>query len=289
MKYYGMLLAAVILLALDFALNKVYQRRAGTSPKAGFLFNAMVGIFAAAIFWVANGFQLHFSVYSMLLAAGFAATVMLYNLCGFRIMKQGSMAQYTLFLMSGGMLLPYICGLLFWNEPFSLSRMVGLVAILTAVIFSNGDGGKLDKSILGLCCTVFVLNGLTGICSKLNQSETVIPVVSATEFVIYTGLARFVFAGAGYLFCKKDGNTEERRGKCPVWLLFLLSAAIDGVSYFLQLVGAANLPATVLFPFVTGGTMVFSALAGMIFFKERPSKRVLLGILLSFVGTLLFL
>jgi len=289
MKYYGMLLAAVILLALDFALNKVYQRRAGTSPKAGFRFNAMLGIFTAAIFWVANGFQLHFSAYSMLLAAGFAITVMLYNLCGFRIMKHGSMAQYTLFLMSGGMLLPYVCGLLFWNEPFSLLRTAGLVVILAAVIFSNGDGSKLDKSILGLCCAVFVLNGLTGICSKLNQSETVIPVVSATEFVIYTGLARFVIADAGYLFCKKGENTEEVREKCPVWLLIFLSAAIDGVSYFLQLVGAANLPATVLFPFVTGGTMVFSALAGMIFFKEKPSRRVLLGILLSFIGTLFFL
>ncbi len=289
MKYYFFLLIAVILLALDFALNKVYQRRAGTSPKAGFKFNALMGLFAAAIFLVGNGFKLHFSLYSLLLATCFSLTVMLYNLCGFRIMKQGSMALYTLFLMSGGMLLPYICGLAFWGEPFSIWRTVGLVVILAAVVLSNSDSGKIDKKILFLCCAVFLLNGLTSICSKLNQMETGLTTVDSTEFVIYTGLTKFVMAGLGYLFSKKDEQFSACAKKGPIWPLILFAATIDGISYFLQLLGTANLPATVLFPFVTGGTMVFSALAGILFFKERPSKQVLLGVALSFIGTLLFL
>ena len=57
---------------------------------------------------------------------------------------------------------------------------------------------------------------------------------------------------------------------------FLLSAAIGGMSYIIQLYGAKSLPATVLYPFITGGRIVFSALTGAAVFKEKLSGRVIL-------------
>jgi multidrug transporter EmrE-like cation transporter len=57
----------------------------------------------------------------------------------------------------------------------------------------------------------------------------------------------------------------------------------------LQLFGAASLPATVLYPFVTGGSIVLSSLAGIIFFKDKLSKNVIASIILCFLGTILFL
>ena len=57
---------------------------------------------------------------------------------------------------------------------------------------------------------------------------------------------------------------------------FLLSAAIGGMSYIIQLYGAKSLPATVLYPFITGGRIVFSALTGAAIFKEKLSGRVIL-------------
>ena len=48
-----------------------------------------------------------------------------YTVIGFRIMKEGSMALFTLFLMSGGMLVPAVWGWLFLHEkpvPLHLLR-----------------------------------------------------------------------------------------------------------------------------------------------------------------------
>ena len=67
------------------------------------------------------------------------------------------------------------------------------------------------------------------------------------------------------------------------------AAAIGGISYLLQLIGARTLPATALYPMVTGGAIIFSAIAGRVFFKEKLSRQQLWGIGLSFIGTLLFL
>ncbi|GEM_PF-6484974 len=70
--------------------------------------------------------------------------VMCYNIIGFRLLKSGTMAMHTLFLMSGGMVLPYVFGLLFLNEPFSLFRTAALILILAGVVLSNDDNEKVN-------------------------------------------------------------------------------------------------------------------------------------------------
>ena len=65
--------------------------------------------------------------------------------------------------------------------------------------------------------------------------------------------------------------------------------AAEGVFYGLQLMGAKALPATVLYPLVTGGSIVFSAFSGMIFLREKLSRRQITSIILCVAGTLLFL
>jgi len=53
--------------------------------------------------------------------------------------------------------------------------------------------------------------------------------------------------------------------------------------------GAEKLPATVLYPFITGGSMLFSSIIGAIVFREKLSKNLILSIGLCLIGTLLFL
>ena len=120
-----------------------------------------------------------------------------------------------------------------------------------------------------MCIAVFVLNGFVSVTSKLHQIEAVYDTVDTQEFVIITGVAKFIFAGILYLGAKKEKSENKKLPFRFVLLLTAGSAAIVGLSSFFQLIGAANLPATVIYPFVTGGTIVFSSLAGMIFYKEK--------------------
>ena len=54
--------------------------------------------------------------------------VISYTVLGFRILKMsGSMAMYTLSLMTSGMILPYVWGIAFLNEPFTCLRTAGLM------------------------------------------------------------------------------------------------------------------------------------------------------------------
>lgn len=290
---YIMLVIADLLLAWGFAINKVYQKKEGVSPASGFKFNALVGIFTAVIFFAVNGFKCEFTMYSFILATLMNCLAMAYSVISFRILKSGSMAQYTMFLMTGGMAVPYIWGLLFLNEEFSILRTAALLIIAAGIVLSNFTKDKTDKTQLILCVAVFFLNGFVSVVSKLHQVEVTFETVNATEFIIIGNLSKFVIAGILFLLSKDKEEKEETQRATGsygfVMIMCALSAIVGGVSYFIQLEAASTLPATVLYPFITGGSIVLSSLAGWLFFKDKLSKQLILGIICCFIGTVLFL
>ncbi len=295
MKDYILLILADLFLAANFAITKIYQKNAGTSFKAGFSFTALTGLFTALIFWVANGFKFACTVYSLMAAVLLALLGTSYTLLGFRIMKRQGMALYTLFLMTGGMTVPYLFGLLFLDESFSVLRTVGLVVIIAGVFFSSIGKEKLDRVSMLLCVAVFFLNGFVSVVSKLHSIEEGFATVKASEFVVLSGLINFGIAMLlRYLIRDQKPSEEGESTKISKQLLVLLvipalSALIGGMSSILQLTGAKTLDASLLYPFITGGSIVFSALTGWLFFHEKPSRNRILSVILAFAGTLMFL
>ena len=287
---YMLLIGAAVLLAADFSLNKIYQKLKGTSPAASFGFNSILGLFTAIIFFGINGFKLDFSYYSLIMAVLVNGFAMSYNIIGFRLLKSSTMAMYTLFLMSGGMVIPYAFGLVFLNETFSVLKTMALILILAGVIFSNVSNEKVNSKQIIMCVAVFILNGLVSTVSKLHQIEPVFRTVDATGFVLLGGLVKFIIAGIIYLFVKKrtDDKTQKRSWVMPA-VVIISSAVAGGASYLLQLWGAISVPATVLYPFVTGGSIVLSSLFGKILFKEKLSRNLIIGVILCFIGTVMFL
>lgn len=287
---YIMLTSAALLLVMDFSMNKIYQSLRGTSLNSSLFFNLVLGLATAIIFFVINRFKLSASPYSALAALLMGAMTMTYNIIGLRILKQGSMAIYSLFLMIGGMALPYVWGLAFLNETFSTVRTIGLVLIIGGVILSNFSGEKINLKQICMCLAVFVLNGLVSIVSKMHQIEVNYQCVSTIEFIILGGIFKFFISGILLIFLRsKGGQIYEKNNFSKSLLIIISSAVISGSSYFLQLYGAKSLPATVLYPFVTGGSIVFSALADTTFFKERLSRKLIISLGLCFAGTIMFI
>ena len=285
---YILVLIATVLLAFEFAFSRKYQTVEGTAMSAGLRFNMLTGLFTAVIFFCLNGFRLEWSPFSILLVALAALCGTAYNVLSFRILKAGGMTLYSMFLMLGGMLLPYVYGVLFLEEELTVLRILGVAVIAVAVVLSCRGRYKVSPWVYVLCVVVFLLNGGVSIFSKLHQIEKEYATISTTAFVMYGGLARFVFSSGALL---AQGKKAEKPKASPWWILGIAAgaAAISGISYLLQLTGAAQLPATVLYPMVTGGSIIFSALSGRVFFKEKLSVYQLVGIGLCFAGTLLFL
>jgi drug/metabolite transporter (DMT)-like permease len=306
MRYYLIVLLAVVGLAVNFCLTKLYQNRTGTGFRISVLFNIITGAFTAVLFFFINGFMngfsLHFTSFSWLMAFLLLLFCGGYALIGFKIIAMGDIAVYTLFLMLGGMMLPYFFGLIFREEQFSYLRLAGLILMVIAIALSGREGGKGEKKkgslvFFLLCMIVFCLNGGGSIVSKIHQlPENIDRAVLSPVFVMMAGIIRVVIFSLIYFGIRlHDKKLPADRRPAPInlpvsaILIMLASSAVDGASYLCQLAGASHLPATVLYPMITGGSVVLTAIAGRIFFGQKLTRQATIGIVLCLIATLLFL
>lgn len=289
--YYAFITTAAVLLAVSFAGNKQYQAKNGAGMPSAFLYAALVSAFTLIPLLVMKRFHIEGTLFSWAMAAVYSVCVTVYQTLGFVIMKKSNVALYTLFIMTGGMILPYLWGLLFWNEPFSPCRTIGLVCIVAAVVLSSSGKMQLGFKQLLLCLSVFVLNGLVSVSAKYNQSAPAGVGASTFDFMMMTSLIRLVLSLLILLFLarKPEGRPVAALKARHTWVLTLGVTAVSMGSNWLQLDSASHLPATVVYPFLTGGTIAFTAIAGWVFFRERISPRSWASIACCLVGTCLFL
>ncbi len=329
MRYYLFIFAAVVLLALQFSTNKAYGQRRGDGARASLIFLTVTSYFSSVLtFLVTLFFEGGFRVtwFSLLMSGVMAALSCAYTVIGFKIMSIGDMSVFMMFLMLGGMLLPYLFGVFLLDEVVSVWRVIGVILLAVSMAFpvlARRKGGKTGVLFVVLCLTVFVLNGLASVVTKTHQVNLFdMDIVNPPS---YACLGNFM-NGTISLVCllvlrlKNIGHTgtadNDAEPPCAdgspvsaekaaaarepakalihaapaaIFVLMLANAMCNSVSYTLQLVSAVKLPASVMYPMLTGGTVVLSAVAGFVLFREKPDRISLMGLLLSFAATFLFL
>ena len=303
---YFILFLAVLCIAAQFNLNKLYQKKYA-SGLGSILFFPLVCGAAGVIFFVLLSFYLYgkppgFSAFSFAISILLAVISSLSSLIGILVMKYGRMSVYSVFMMLGGMILPYFYGVFFLGEALSVPRVIGLAVLICALPCSAASRAeqKNDKKAkilyYVLCASIFLLNGTVSIISKTHSVN--ISAVPAANFIFYTNLWTTIISGAAYFIfaprIKAAPENNASAGKTAVRLLpavglIAVYAAVSGVGFLLQLVSAETIDAVVLYPFVTGGSIVLSTIGARICFGEKISLPALVGIVMSVCGTLLFL
>ena len=288
MIYYILIVLAALGCAANFAFTKVYQLEQGNTMEKGAIFNCLVGLVGFLIYFAACGFKMEITPFSVIIVALLTLFVGFYTIVGFKIMSIGSMAVYTIFVMLGGMVLPYFYGLIFLGEKITVLKTTALVMMIFAIILQNGGEGKKGTVLFYILCSiVFVLNGMTSVLSKIHQINTKYPVVSANGFVMLKNLLRFVLFGAMIPFVKKK-DMNIFRMNMKTYISIIGAALVSSVAYVFQLICASYVPATVQFPVLSGGTIIFTALLGMIFFHEKINKKQVISLTVCTVATVLF-
>lgn len=286
---YLLIIAADIFLALNFVAQKKYQSTEGNLMPAGLFYNMATGLISAVIFLFLSGFDIKPTPYSFIAAFAQTALVSLYTLISFKILKGRNIALYTLFLLTGGMVLPYIYGVLFLDELLTLPRTIGLILIIIAIALSNTGIKKPSKKQIFLCILVFIINGFVSIISKLHQTEVIYKTIDSESFVFWTSIIKFFACIPLFLVSAKKATQPYKPNLKKALLPIIFSSLFGGVSYLLQLIGATNLPATVLYPLVSGGSIILSSLCGFIVLREKLTCELVIGIFVCFIGTCLFL
>ena len=306
--YVGLVVAGTV---AQLCLTKLYQARmVGQSMKAFesaervFFLGMALSASAWLILMGSNGFRIETTRFSALCALATSVGGTLTNLFGIMVLSRGRLSVYTLFLMLGGMSLPFLAGVAFWGEPLIAPRLAGLLLLAAALAHpafeKTEGGGSVGPNgwavFLLLCFGVFAANGMNGIVAKIHQTHAAR--ADTVSFMILRETFNAPFNAALFLILfrmnRKNGSgaaaspaEKPYRSGLTLLIIFIFAAAYCG-SHFFNLLAARTLDASWQFPVVTGGALVLSAAAGRLFFHEKLSKRAATGIAAAAAATVLF-
>ena len=303
MLAYVIILLAVFCFSGQFAFTKTYEKSVKQTTVTSLVMLVVTSVIGSLLYLIIGRFCVKFSMVSVFWAVLFALVMIPYYMIGIKVLSLGSLAIYSMFMMLGGMLVPFFYGVCFLRESLSVAQILGSILltafiVLQAVWQSEVQDGSAEKKVkknkvifFVLCLIIFFLNGMTGVIAKAHQiSENAVDEVSFTVIsCAFTALFSLILLAFEFM-CK----TKE---KClqvmttikvkPLWVMTLIGASTY-TGNFLHLLAANDVPASVQFPLVSGGVIVLSALVSAFIFKEKLSRKEWISISGAFVATVLF-
>lgn len=190
---YVFLILAVLCIVGQFLITKLYQRSVRQALITSLFFVLLSSFVTLVIFFVYNGFRFGgITWYSLMLAIISSVIMIVYNVISIKIMGLGEVSIYSMFMMLGGMIVPFVEGLIVNPETNRLKLTNGLgLTFLTFFLIFQVAGVKTAKSTKKkfylLCIIMFFINGIVGVLTSL-QSNPIYPAMTSENFTILKSL-----------------------------------------------------------------------------------------------------
>lgn len=200
-----------------------------------------------------------------------------FMLLQFNIQKNGVVLAST--FMKLGMLVPVVMSVaLLWDKPTVL-QIIGCVLAVAAVIIINGEGSGKNASFSGIWLVVLLVvsgftDSLANIYDKLGAPKL------KNQYLLFIFISAMIISIV-FIFVKKQRFTFTD----AMW------GMIIGVpNYFSSrflLLSLSDVPAIVTYPVFNISAILFISLLGFLLFKEKLSRRKLIGMAVIIAAILL--
>ncbi len=269
---------SVALFGVGFLCNDRYQHENGNGLRSTVLLLLISNSSGLIVMLAVNRFQIGFTPFTLIAAAVASVNSILCTVCSLKSLSKINLSLYSMFAMLGGMMLPFLVGLIFYREQMTLGKGICMVFIILALLLTVqwGDRGSGYIYYIG----VFVFNGMSGVLSKLFL-EAPYEKANAASYSMWIAITTLFVALIAALILRRKMVFPGR--KAIFWSGG--HGIVINLANFWLVIALAVLPASVQYPFVTGGTIIVSTLLDFVV-GRHPSRRELIAVVLSFVGVL---
>ncbi len=276
--YYGIVTLSVIMFAVQFFFSDRYEKECGSGADATFVYSLLSALAGIICLLFVCKFKVEATLFTILCASAAAVNMILFSFCSLKALGKINLSLYSLFSMLGGMMLPFILGIVFYNEGITVAKIVCVILVTLALILTvkKGEG----KNGFIYYAGILVLNGMSGVISKFFDSAK-FEKTSAASYSLWIAILTVVFSAIVLCFMRK-------KVKKPTFKAVTFSfggGALNQIANFLLLIALAVLPASVQYPFITGGVIITSTVISIIM-GQKPTKKEIFAIVLSFAGVL---
>lgn len=267
----------------------VICKRLGANDKGSrsvFSWNAGIYFIAALVAFLSLypnfGNLFTMSPFTLLLAVVFASLLLFTQVTEIKAMSLGSVSM-TILIYSGGFVLPIAYGYFLQNEQISLVRGIGILLMAVAMSFiirPRKEGGVSVPWVM-MSCLALIGSGMVAVTQKHHQSThyadelacfVTVGLLLASVLSLILSLIRRPSSGKNTPLSIRDIGFVIVSGLCI------------GVQNLLNLYLAGKIPAAVLFPVYNIGSMILTALFGVVVLKEKQSKGQWTGFILGCIS-----
>ncbi len=273
---YYLLIFSVILATA----NSLLLKKASLSGKAQvFSFNLIVSAVWLIVLFSLNGFTLTLNTEVVFWGVCYGITQALFVLFKTLAMGSGPVSVTTL-IGNFSLLVSTAFSIIAWSEPFTAFDIVGIIVLLFSIFLctykkNNADYKKSWKyftvfffifaACVGIVFKAFGKSAARGNCSDMMLVAAMVMVISYFFLSLFTG----------GLVLRKTLSADPK-----ILIILALLCGICSCGYNrLNIYLAGEIDAVIFFPGFNGGVILLSALAGVLFLREKLSKMQIIGIL----------
>ena len=195
--------------------------------------------------------------------------IVTFNLLAFGTQKIGIAISTVANKMS--MIIPVIIGISLFSEKLGMFKLIGIVLAISAIYMTSTKSGKLsfDKKFLPIILLIFfgqgMADGTLSWAQKFSINDENTPLFFASVFLI-AGIL-----GSVFLIYETIKNVFKLEFKNLIWGIGLGIPNYLTLHFFVRSLQSPIFESSQVFPIVNMGVIVFTALAGILLFREKLS------------------
>jgi len=273
----------VITLVLQPVLYKQYNIKCS---KGQITFSAIIAFFALIFFAVTTkniSITTKIIPYSLAFAICYGAA----TLTNILAVKIGSLAITSL-VISYSLVIPTVYGLLFLNEKAGPLQYIGILSLLISLFLVRDKAEEdSDKKKVTLLWIVYLVIGFftNGFCSIIqNEQRRKFDGTENGNFMILSlAICVVMLLIFALIIERKEVLVSLKNGL----IIGGANGICNGATNLLVMLSVAIVPASVFFPVLSAGQIVFTYIISVLIFKEKFIKRQNIGIIFGILALVL--
>ena len=193
--YYGLILISVVRFGGGFAIQDQYRKKRGSGLRISMESTCIGSLAGLAVLLVLNGFAFEFTPFTLIMASWTAINGMAFTFCAFKALDYINLSLFSLFAMLGGMMLPFLQGILFYTESITVAKIICVIFICAALACTVQRGEKSKGTVFYV--GIFLLNGMSGVISKLFISSE-LPTASEAGYSVWIAGMTVLLSGIAW-------------------------------------------------------------------------------------------
>ena len=277
---YLFLITVIFGVSFQNIIKKPYTKK--TSGKGSYTFALLLSL-TALVFFVLTSNGLAFNPGLILYSSLFAVSYILATVFALEAISCG-LLSLTALLISYSLLLPTIYGLVFLKDTIDALFVLGFILLIISLFLTNTkkEKVKINFKWIIFASLASIGNGMCSVSQKMQQVK--FDGAYKNEFMI---LALSIVATFLFVYSLIKERREMTGFIKAGWKEAILCGLANGVVNMLVMVLSGTMPASLLFPLISGGGILITHLVARFYYKEKLSKVQTVGFIIGLASVIL--